>query len=148
MGYSVGSDSFGKKSKMEPQRNVAQKLDSSHLQAIFDRFVKFLIKEKILIKGNKWLNLSLAQLKTIYNIHCKYNEDFCTSDSIVDFEDLRQFAVAKQNLIIKPVKRIFPTFGIITLNAMRENLDRHLDEIAMKQDETRAASEPAGREWF
>ena len=59
---------------MAPQQNVAQMLDTSHLQVIFDNFVKFLIKEKILIKENKKLNLSLAQLKTIYNIHCKYNE--------------------------------------------------------------------------
>ena len=60
---------------MAPQQNVAQMLDTSHLQVIFDNFVKFLIKEKILVKeNNKKLNLSLAQLKTIYNIHCKYNE--------------------------------------------------------------------------
>ena len=56
-----------------PPQNVAQMLDNSHLEVTFDKFVKYLIHEKIL-KVGQVEKLSLQQLKTFYNLNCKYHE--------------------------------------------------------------------------
>ena len=63
---------FGFQKKMPPQ-NVAQMLDNSHLEVTFDKFVKYLLFEKI-VKVGQVENLSLQQLKTVYNLNCKYHE--------------------------------------------------------------------------
>ena len=56
-----------------PPQNVAQMLDNSHLEVTFDKFVKYLISEKI-VKIGQVENLSIQQLKTVYNLNCKYHE--------------------------------------------------------------------------
>ena len=70
-----------------PPQNVAQMLDNSHLEVTFDKFVKYLISEKI-VKIGQVENLSIQQLKTVYNLNCKYHEvsfwntkKFCTLEN-------------------------------------------------------------------
>merc|ERR1712223_2274222 len=106
-------------------------LDNSHLEVTFDKFVKYLIHEKIL-KVGQVEKLSLQQLKTFYNLNCKYHEEFCNSSSIVEFEELRQFAVVRQKLIVRPDELLFPTFDIKTQNSPRPGFDKQLDAIAYK----------------
>ena len=57
---------------MAPQ-NIAEMLDNSNLDATWEKFVKYLIRFKFLAVG-KVENLSLPQLKTIYNLNFKHNE--------------------------------------------------------------------------
>ena len=59
-------------------------------------------------------------------------QEFCNSGSIVDFEELRKFAVVRQKLIVRPEELILPTFDIKTKNLPRENFDKQLDAIAAK----------------
>ena len=56
-----------------PPQNVAEMLDNSNLDATWEKFVKYLTRFKFLAVG-KIENLSLPQLKTIYNLNFKHNE--------------------------------------------------------------------------
>ena len=112
--------------------NVAQMLDNSNLDVIFEKFVNYLLEEQFL-EQNKEQKLSLPQLKTIYNLNCKYHSDFLSqSGSIIEFEDLRQYAVVKKKLIIKANELHFPNFNIKTINTARSGFDSFLDHIADK----------------
>ena len=62
----------------------------------------------------------------------QFFQEFCNSGSIVDFEELRKFAVVRQKLIVRPEELILPTFDIKTKNIPRENFDKQLDAIASK----------------
>jgi len=114
-----------------PPQNVAQMLDNSHLEVTFDKFVKYLISEKI-VKIGQVENLSIQQLKTVYNLNCKYHEEFSNSGSIIEFEDLRKFAVVKQKLIVRAEELLIPSFNIKTRNIPRKDFDKQLDGIAKK----------------
>ena len=59
-------------------------------------------------------------------------QEFCNSSSIVEFEELRQFAVVRQKLIVRPDELLFPTFDIKTQNSPRPGFDKQLDAIAYK----------------
>ena len=70
-----------------PPQNVAQMLDNSHLEVTFDKFVKYLISEKI-VKIGQVENLSIQQLKTVYNLNCKYHEvSFCHNKKYCTLEN-------------------------------------------------------------
>ena len=66
------------------------------------------------------------------NIFSLFFQEFCNSGSIVEFEELRKFAVVRQKLIVRPEELILPTFDIKTKNLPRENFDKQLDAIAAK----------------
>jgi hypothetical protein len=53
--------------------NVAERLDNSVMEVTFDKFVNYLLAEEFISKNSK-LNLSLEQVKTIYNLNFKHSE--------------------------------------------------------------------------
>lgn len=70
------------------------------------------------------------QLKTIYNLNCKYKSDFLASDRVIEFDEIRQVAVSKEKLIIKGNQLIFPSVNVVTQNVSRSNLAQQLDALA------------------
>ena len=59
-------------------------------------------------------------------------QEFTNCGSIIEFEDLRKFAVVKQKLIVRAEELLIPSFNIKTRNTPRKDFDKQLDGIAKK----------------
>ena len=105
-------------------------------KSMFEKFVQYLKNEGILNANQPDQELSLSQMKTIYNLNCKYNADFLTnSGSIVEFENLLEYAISDGKMVPKHGNIFaFPDAKITVKNYNRPNLDQKLDEISRKHN--------------
>ena len=52
---------------------------------------------------------------------------------IVDFAELQLFAVQKKKLIITDEELVFPTHNLKTINSIRSNLQKQMDDLALQE---------------
>lgn len=74
------------------------------------------------------MSAGVPKIQILYFLQ-ELNDGAC----IVDFAELQLFAVQKKKLIITDEELVFPTHNLKTINSIRSNLQKQMDDLALQE---------------